>query len=263
MKSNGKINFGVWIFCLIILIIYASNFKDVPVEWIYPSLIPMIIVLTYVVSYVFQQTTVKYFEFGKNLTYSYPMKKILVPIHGLKSFTEDLIWFFILGALLNFLITFFLGLAPVKTLVASIPLVGEVLAVALENVGILFNPAEINLDNYPFAYLPFSSIGFVLLYIMRMQFHRVTKNKHRGGQVLLVLMYSTTILLSINAYVVLANVDQELVSHEDVEDFSRLFGSVILVSLFFGGASAFCIILVDHYMLRQIHSEQNKSSEEA
>jgi len=259
MKINNKINFGVWVICLIFLVIYASNFKDVPVEWIYPSLFPMIAVLTYAVAYVFQQTTVKYYEFCKNLTYSYPIKKILIPVHGIKSFWNDFFWFFILGTILNFLITFFLGIAPVKTLVASIPIIGQVLSVALENVGILFNPEQINLDNYPFAYLPFSSAGFILLYIVRMQFHRVTKNKHRGSQVLLVFMYATTIILSINAYVVLTNVDPQIVSHENVENFRQLFGSAILVSLFFGSSSALCIATIDHYLLKQIHSTDNSS----
>jgi len=260
---NNKISFGIWIFCLIILFIYASNFKDVPSEWVYPSLVPMIGILTYAVAYIFQQTTVKYYKFCKNITYSYPLKKILVPVHGMKSFWDDIVWFFILGAMINFLITFFLGIAPVKTLVASIPLVGQVLSVALENVGILFNPEQINSDNYPFSYLPFSSIGFVLLYIIRMQFHRVTKNKHRGAQFLLVLMYATTILLSINAYVVLANIDPNLISHDSIEKFWELFGSAILVSLIFGGSSAFSIILFDHYLLKQIHSSDDSSSKES
>ena len=167
-----------------------------------------------------------------------------------QSFRVDVAWFYVLGVLVNSLITFFFGLAPAKSLAGTIPIIGQILGLSLENVGIVFDPSQINSANYPSILLPFSVIGFVLVYILRLQFHRVSENKQYGSQALLILIYSTISLIVIAGYAVYS--DTESIPHISVDKFSKLLGSVMLVSFVFGPASSLTIVFIDRFIIRKI-----------
>lgn len=247
---NNKINyifFGIGIF---VIVIYTNFYRLIPDEFVYVGIFGSIALSSYVVIFAFYLVTVRHYEFFKSLTYRDPLVKIMFTVSRKKSFRADVAWFYVLGVLVNSLITFFLGIAPAKSLVGTVPLIGQILGLSLENVGIVFDPSQINLTNYPSIFLPFSSIGFVIVYVLRLHFHRVSKNKQHGSQALLILIYSTISLIAITGYAVYSDVDA--ISHISIGEFRELLGSVMLISFVFGSASSLTIIFIDRFIIQKI-----------
>lgn len=173
-----KIGYGIFVACLSTVVVYASYYKELTTGQIWTVLFFMLIPFSYILLFVFYLIVIRHFDSLKSATYRKPMEKLLYAISRKERLRDDPVWFFIAGGLINFLLTFVLGISPVRGLVSSIPIIGDILAVGLENVNTIFDPEKITSINYPIYLLPFSSIGFIILFILRLHYHKVEKNKH-------------------------------------------------------------------------------------
>lgn len=247
-----KIGYGIFITCLIVLSVYALYYRELSNEQTFLVLYVILIPFSYVLLFTFYLIVIRHFVQLKSITYRKPMEKLLIAISRKKKPVDDLFWFFAAGGLINFLITFVLGISPIKGLVSSIPIIGEILAVGLENVGTIFDPGQITNSNYPTYLLPFSSIGFIILFILRLHYHKVENYKHVGAQIILVFIYSAVVLLSLHAYATYSNVNTEVMqavqNHVELE---RLFGSVIIVTVL-GSSSSIAICLFDRFLIQRL-----------